>query len=60
MFQQLDEIKSASDSELLRIYRATLLRNREGRLDNRLRRIIEEIKRRNAEHFNNLNERSLQ
>lgn len=60
MFQELDEIKSASDAELIRIYRATLLRNRKGRLDNRLRRIIAEIKRRNADLFENRDERNLQ
>ena len=60
MFQQLDEIKSASDAELIRIYRATLLRNRNGRLDERIRRIIDEIKRRNADLFKNPNERNLQ
>ena len=60
MFEPLDEIKSASDAELIRIYKATLLRNREGRLDNRLRRIIAEIKRRNADLFENRDERNLQ
>ena len=60
MFQLLDEIKSASDMELIRIYKATLLRNREGRLDNRLRSIIEEIKRRNADLFENQDERNEQ
>ena len=60
MFQPLDEIKSASDMELIRIYKATLLRNREGRLDNRLRRIIDEIKRRNAELFEIRDKRNLQ
>ena len=47
----MDEIKSASDPELLRLYRHTLLRNHKGRFDNRLRRIIAEIKRRNAHMF---------
>lgn len=41
-----DEIRSASNVELLRLYRYTLLRNRKGRLDNRLQRLIVEIKRR--------------
>ena len=53
----LDEIKSANNDELLRLYRFTLLRNRKGRLDDRLRRIIAEIKRRNAGIFETLNKR---
>ena len=51
MNQILDDIRSASDTELLRLYRFTLLRNRKGRLDNRLRRIIAEIKQRNPHLF---------
>ena len=46
-----DDIKSASDAELLRLYRYTLYRNRKGRLDDRVRRIIIEIKRRNHHIF---------
>ena len=41
-----DEIRSASDSELLRLHRSTLLRNYKGRLDARLESIVAEIKRR--------------
>ena len=47
-----DDIKSASDAELLRLYRYTLYRNRKGRLDDSVRRIIIEIKRRNNHIFN--------
>ena len=43
-----DEIGSASDAELLRLYRLTLFKNEKGRFDQRLERIITEIKRRNA------------
>ena len=57
MNQTLDEIRDASDAELLRLYRFTLLRNRKGRLDARVMRIIDEIKRRNAHIFENGNER---
>lgn len=48
LLDQFDEIQSAGDAELLRLYRQTLLRNTNGRLDNRLQRIIAEIRRRNA------------
>ena len=41
-----DEIQSASDAELLRLYRRTLLRNTGGIFDHRLERLIAEIKRR--------------
>ena len=47
LLDHFDEIQSASDAELLRIYRQTLLRNTNGRLDNLLQRIIMEIKKRN-------------
>ena len=47
----VDEIKSASDVELIRIYRISLLHNRKGRLDDRIRRIINEIKKRNTLMF---------
>ena len=47
-----DDIKSASDAELLRLYRYTLYRNRKGVLDQQLMRIIIEIKRRNNHIFN--------
>ena len=46
-----DDIKTASDTELLRLYRFTLSRNRKGRLDDRVRRIIKEIKKRNTLMF---------
>ena len=46
-----DDIKTASDSELLRLYRISLLHNRTGRLDDRVRRIIKEIKKRNTLMF---------
>ena len=46
LLDQFDEIQSVSDAELLRLYRQTLLRNTNGRLDNRLQRIIAEIKKR--------------
>ena len=42
MNQTLDDIRSESDMELIRLYRFTLLRNRKGRLDDRLRRMIAE------------------
>ena len=42
----MDEIKSCSDAELLRLFRVSILRNRKGRLDNRIERILSEIKRR--------------
>ena len=45
------DIKSASDAELLRIYRWTLRLNRKGALDGRLKRIIAEIKQRNHHIF---------
>ena len=48
LLDHFDEIRSASDAELLRLYRLTLLRNTGGRFDNRLERIIAEIKRRSA------------
>ena len=49
MLDHFDEIESARTDELLRLYRQNLLRNINGRLDQRLERIITEIKRRNAE-----------
>ena len=45
---QFDEIESTSNAELLRLYRLTLFKNEKGRFDQRLERIITEIKRRNA------------
>ena len=45
---QFDEIESTSNAELLRLYRLTLFKNEKGRFDQRLERIIAEIKRRNA------------
>ena len=59
MEKTFDEITTASDAELLRLYRVTLLRNRKGRLDSRLRRIITEIKRRSANIFQTGKERNL-
>ena len=50
-----DEIGSASDAELLRLYRLTLHRNENGRFDQRLERIIAEIKRRNAANLTTCN-----
>ena len=52
-----DDIRSASDSELLRMYRFTLLRNRKGRLDKRLMRIITEIRQRYSHMFQGQTER---
>ena len=49
MHDPFDDIESASDAELLRLYRLTFFRNTNRRLDQRLERIIAEIKRRNAE-----------
>lgn len=46
LLDHFDEIESASDSELLRLYRQTLFRNTNGRFDQRLERMIAEIKRR--------------
>ena len=48
LIDHFDEIESASDAELVRIYRLAILRNQNGRHDNRLRRIIAEIQKRNA------------
>ena len=48
LLEHFDEIESASDAELVRIYRLAILRNRNGRHDDRLRRIIAEIQKRNA------------
>ena len=41
-----DEIQSCSDAELLRLFRVSILRNRKGRLDNRIECILSEIRRR--------------
>ena len=49
MLDHFDEIQSASTDELLRLYRQNLIRNTNGGLDQRLERIIAEIKRRNTE-----------
>ena len=45
---KFDEIESASNAELLRLYRLTLFKNENGRFDQRLERIIAEIQRRTA------------
>ena len=47
LLDQFDEIQSTGDAELLRLYRQTLFKNTNGRLDQRLERMIAEIKRRN-------------
>lgn len=42
----LDEIRSASDADLLRMYRLSVFRNKNGRRDTRLKRIRAEMVRR--------------
>lgn len=50
LLNHFDEIKSASDAELVRMYRSAILRNSSGQHDNRLKNIIAEIQRRNADN----------